>query len=61
MGRNTPHPGSFLKSVKTQNLEDTELGRMYGKLERERGLSPSPAIRIVIKTEELQNFTVGSC
>jgi hypothetical protein len=61
MGRNTPHTGSFLKSVKTRGLEDTELGRMYGKLKGERGLPPSPAIRIVIKTEELQNLTVGSC
>ena len=25
------HPGSFWKSVKRKTLEDTELGRMYGK------------------------------
>jgi hypothetical protein len=35
MERIAPHPGRFLKSVKTQDLGDTELGRMYGKLEVE--------------------------
>ena len=30
--KNTPHPGGFQKSVKTQELEDTELGRIYGTL-----------------------------
>jgi hypothetical protein len=33
-------PGSFVKSVKTQELEDTELGRMYGKLEVEMRVYP---------------------
>jgi hypothetical protein len=55
-----PHPGSFSKSVKTQDLEHTELGRIYGKLEIERGLLPSPAIRIVIKTKGLLDLIVGS-
>jgi hypothetical protein len=32
MGRIALHPGSFLKSVKTKGLEDTELGRIYGRL-----------------------------
>jgi hypothetical protein len=61
LGRIPPHPGTFVKSVKTQELEYTELGRIYGRMEEERGLPPSPAIRIVIKTEELQNLMVGSC
>ena len=44
MGRIPPHPGSFVKNVKTQELEDTELGRMYGKLEDKQSASPLPHI-----------------
>ena len=42
MGRVTPHPGSSVKSVKTQGLEYTELGRMYVKLEDKERAYPHP-------------------
>ena len=37
-----PHPGSFVKSVKTQGLEYTELGRIYGRLEAVNPKRPLP-------------------
>ena len=43
MGTDTPHPGSFRKSLKRKRLEDTELGRMYGKLEDDRVCTPCPS------------------
>jgi len=33
MGRKRVRPGSFVKSVKTKELEYTELGRIYGRLD----------------------------
>ena len=39
-----PPPGSFVKILKTQGLEHTELGRMYVKLEDKEGAYPPPPV-----------------
>jgi hypothetical protein len=38
LGRIPPYPGSFVKSVKTKELEHFELGRIYGRLENDETL-----------------------
>jgi hypothetical protein len=43
MGRISPHPGTFLR-VATKDLEHTELGRMYGKMEDEERAFPPPPV-----------------